>query len=239
MKQNNPNSIPIINRIESLSEKSGWAVLCTYILALALVSFFHEPWFDEAQSWLIARDMPIKDIMFYMPHYEGHPPLWHMYLAIFAKSKMPYELGLSIATILINAIAMGLLIFKAPFKKIIRYTIPFTYFFFYAYGVVGRCYSLTMLGFVVLAISYASRNTRPFTYVLSMMLICASSAYGIVLCAGIAIVWVGQILHETKLKAIIKDRRFYALLVLFTFVDNFFYRFFLNNHGTNKNIISP
>lgn len=29
--------------------------LIIYLLGVCTVSFFHEPWFDEAQSWAIAR----------------------------------------------------------------------------------------------------------------------------------------------------------------------------------------
>ena len=211
----------LTNRIENFNDNLGWGVLGLYIASLAVISFFHEPWFDEAQSWLIARDMQIKDIIFYMPHYEGHPPLWHLYLVPFAKSGMPYELGIKLAAIIINIIAVWLIIFKAPFKKVIRYTIPFTYYFFYLYGVVSRCYSLTMLGFVLLAMTYKERNTKPYRFVLSMMLICASTAYGILFCAGIAIIWLFEIVKEGKLKGFIprfiKDKRFTALLLLLVF----------------------
>ena len=34
--------------------------LIIYLLGVCTVSFFHEPWFDEAQSWAIARSGTIK-----------------------------------------------------------------------------------------------------------------------------------------------------------------------------------
>ena len=60
---------------------------------------FHEPWFDEAQSWAIARSGTIKEILFEIPHYEGHPPLWHLILVPFAKLGAPYELSLAAVNI--------------------------------------------------------------------------------------------------------------------------------------------
>jgi len=42
--------------------------------------YFHEPWFDEVQAWMIARCATIKELLTVIPHYEGHPPLWHMIL---------------------------------------------------------------------------------------------------------------------------------------------------------------
>lgn len=42
--------------------------LIIYLLGVCTVSFFHEPWFDEAQSWAIARSGTIKEILFEIPH---------------------------------------------------------------------------------------------------------------------------------------------------------------------------
>ena len=189
-----------------------------YLLALAAVTYFHEPWFDEIQAYLIARDASIMDIIFKIPHFEAHPPLWHLYLVPFAKSGMPFELGLKAASIIINSLAIGLFIYKAPFKKIIRYTIPFTYYFFYLYGVVARCYSIALLGFVLMAISYKSRNEKPIFYVLSMLLLCLSSIYGLVFAGALCIVWVWEMVSESGLskflKSLLRDKRTLLLLGL-------------------------
>jgi len=53
---------------------------CCISLFLALFPRFHEPWFDEAQAWQIAKCASLKDILFTIPHYEGHTPLWHLIL---------------------------------------------------------------------------------------------------------------------------------------------------------------
>lgn len=50
--------------------------LAAYVIVVATVMCFHEPWFDEAQAWLIARDCSWREMILERPHYEGHPPLW-------------------------------------------------------------------------------------------------------------------------------------------------------------------
>ncbi len=50
-----------------------------------------------------------------------------------------------------------------------------------------------MLGFVLCALFYKERNEKPFPFVLAMILVCGSSAYGIVLCGGISLVWLYEI----------------------------------------------
>ena len=56
-------------------------VLAAYVIVVGTVMCFHEPWFDEAQAWLIARDCSWWEMILERPHYEGHPPLWWMMLA--------------------------------------------------------------------------------------------------------------------------------------------------------------
>ena len=66
-----------------LSKKVGKAEYITmflYVILLCIVECFHESWFDEVQAWQIARSASLKEILFEVPHYEGHPQLWHLLL---------------------------------------------------------------------------------------------------------------------------------------------------------------
>ena len=121
-------------------------LLCGYILALAAFMYFHEPWYDEAQAWLIARDGSLRDLLFVIPHYEGHPPLWFGILAVFAKAGADFDLTIKLLTLIINAGAMAVLLFRSPFPRVVRAVLPFTYFLFYQHGVICRPYSLLLLG---------------------------------------------------------------------------------------------
>lgn len=194
------------------------AVFGLFMLLSAVVSYFHEPWLDEAQSWMIGRDASYFDMIFVLPHYEGHPPLWWLILSVPAKLGMPYELSLGIVMLIISGCTASLIIFRSPFCGAMRLTLPFTYFFFYQYGILARPYGLLILGFMLAAMSYKDRNEKPFRFALSLALICGTSAFGILLSGGIAMAWCMEILNEYKLKGIftkfIKTRRFAALLVL-------------------------
>lgn len=206
-------------KIEATDNRWLWAVLILYVVSIAIISAYHEPWFDEAQSWMIARDASYHDMIFYIPHYEGHPPLWWLYLSLFAKTGVPYELGLKTAAILLNTVAMGILLFKAPFPKIVRCVIPFTYFFFYQYGVISRCYSLLMLGFILMALFWKDRDEKPFKVIVTMCLVCCSTAYGLLLCGGLTLVWLGQIIKriiskQLKIKDFFLSKTFLAMFLL-------------------------
>lgn len=47
-------------------------VLPAVVLAFAVLAYIiggvHEPWSDEAQAWLIARDASLYDLLFVLPH---------------------------------------------------------------------------------------------------------------------------------------------------------------------------
>ena len=192
------------NRINNKNIKIEWIIWGMYVCLLIFISIFHEPWFDEAESWQIARCAPLKEIILEIPHYEGHPPLWHLILSIPAKLNMPYEISLKGVGIIFSSITTYFIVFKSPFKKIIRCVLPFTYFIFYQYGVVVRTYCVMGLVFMLMAVTFKKKEDHPFRFIISLLLLCFTSAYGIVIAAGIAIAWGIDIISENGLIESIK-----------------------------------
>lgn len=188
----------LCDRLEAISGKKPEhiALLC-YLILRGLMILVHEPWFDEALAWLIARDSSISEILFTAPHYEGHPSLWHLVLMPLAKLGAPFELSLGSVSLIFSGLAMALFIYKAPFRRMVRLLMPFTYFCFYQFGVVGRPYCMVMLAIVLMALTYGKRDTHPGKFVLSMWFLCITCAYGLVIAGGVCIVW----LIEMFLKA--------------------------------------
>lgn len=195
--------------------------LIIYLLGVCTVSFFHEPWFDEAQAWAIARSGTIKEILFEIPHYEGHPPLWHLILVPFAKLGAPYELSLAAVNIFFMTLAVAVLLFKSPFPKLIRCLLPFNFFLFYQYGVISRPYCIFVLAIFLAAVCYKNRNEHPLKYLLCLALMCAVHSYGIMIAGGLCIVWLIEIFIEYKksgkLAGILKDRRCWLMFCLLVF----------------------
>ena len=75
-------------------KKLEWSILVLFAVSYIIITIFHEPWFDEAQAWQLAKNVSLKDLFLETPHYEGHPPLWWLILAIPAKLGVSFELGL-------------------------------------------------------------------------------------------------------------------------------------------------
>ncbi len=175
------------------------SVLVLYAALLITVISFHEPWFDEAESWLIARDASYRDMIFTNPHYEGHPPLWWLLLSVPAKLGVPYEPGLKTVQVIFAVLGAALVLFKSPFSLWVRSLLPFTYFLFFQYGVLSRPYSVMLCAFCLAAITWEERNGRPYRFCLSLCLLCLTSAYGILIAGGIALPWLFEILKAGTL----------------------------------------
>ena len=197
-----------------------WAVLVLFAALLTLVSVFHEPWFDEAQSWQIAKCASLRDILLEIPHNEGHPPLWHLILLIPAKLGVPFEPGLKCVGLLISTAAVAVLLFCSPFPRPVKLLLPFSYFIFYQYGVIVRPYGLMFLSFYLLAIAFRTRSEKPWRFFFALLFLCLCSAYGLVFAGGVSLVWLAEIFAQHRsgrgysLKGLVRDRRVHALLVL-------------------------
>jgi len=202
--------------------KSGkrpeYIVFFLFIIAYCVISSFHEPWFDEAQAWQIAKCADLKEILFELPHYEGHPPLWHLILAIPAKSGLSFEIGLKLTGLLITSLSAALMLFRSKLPRAARLLLPFSYFFFYQYGVIVRPYCLMLLVMLVLGKEFNSRKEHPWRILGLLILLCLTSAYGIVFAGGIAICMLWELCGEKGIKNVLRgmpyDSRPQSLAVL-------------------------
>lgn len=178
--------------------RAEWLAFGLFIVLYIFISVFHEPMYDEAQAWMIARDASWWELLFEVPHYEGHPPFWHLILAVFAKCGVPFEIGLRIPGAFFCITAVGILIFRSPFPKTVKCLLPFTYYIFFRYSIVVRPYCMTMLGMFLVAGLYKNKHNKPFGFMAALMLLCASSAYGMVFAAGICVVWIIELFAQNK-----------------------------------------
>lgn len=186
-----------------------------FLISAALCLFgiyHHEAWFDEAQSYLIARDESVWDIIFSVPHYEGHPPLWHLVLKLVISLGVPYELTLQSVQFVTFITALFLVEFKSPFSLPVKALIPASYFFAYQYGVISRPYAMLMCFFLITAICYKKRFEKPFVYMLCLMFMCLCHSYGLAVAGGliisdIIIMWTEVKKPSALVKKIISEKK--------------------------------
>ena len=166
--------------IEKIKENKDIVIILIYMFITFLVTvFFHENWRDEAQAWMIARDLDFIGIIKQMI-YEGHPPLWHIILMLFTKLGFPYR-TLNFISLSIMWLTAYIVIKKAPFRPITKALILFSSGFIYYYPTIARSYCLIPLAITLIAIYYPTRNKNKIKYVLSILLL----AYTHVLMLGL------------------------------------------------------
>jgi hypothetical protein len=155
--------------------------LAFYAIVVAAAISHHEPWPDEAHSWLLARDASLFDLWTRLLHYEGTPGLWQTLLHVLASLRLPYA-SLNAASGLLGITAAWLLVRYSPLPLPIRLLLPFTFFLCYQYAVIARSYSAIPVLLFACAIFYKNRAVA-FTAALSLLALV--SLHGLVLSACI------------------------------------------------------
>jgi hypothetical protein len=103
---------------------------------LPAVSWYHEPWADEAQAWLLCRDSSLLELLWERLRYEGHPSLW--YLILYVPSKLlPYG-SMRVIAVLIFTTSIAVVVFRSPFPRSIAALLPFMFFVSHQYSMIAK-----------------------------------------------------------------------------------------------------
>lgn len=170
-------------------------VMIAYAIIGAIIVCFHEPFRDEAQAWLIARDTNIIE-MFSLAKYEGSPMLWHCLVNILTTLGLPY-ISINIMHLLLNLITVYLLNKYAPFNKYIKLGITFSHMLAYQYLAIARSYILVPLLLCVIAIIYEKRHEKTLLYCSLLVLLQNVCLYSVPIALSL---FVSYILEKIKLK---------------------------------------
>ena len=126
-----------------------------YIVAGIILLIHHEPWRDEANTWLIAKNLNIFQL-FDEIRVDGNPCFYYLFLFPFAKSGLPYIFN-NIISFSISVVTSYLLIYKTKFNNILLILIICSSLFIYYGGIFGRSYCMVNLLFVLIMIFFEGR----------------------------------------------------------------------------------
>ncbi len=159
-------------------------VAAAYALLVSVTILRHEPWADEAQAWLLARDAGLWDIWVHLMHYEGSPGLWQTLLHALVGIGLPYS-AYNFVSGALGFAAAWMLIRYAPLPLAIRLLLPFTYYLCYQYAVVARSYALLAPLMFATALVFERAAQKPFLFSALLCLIAGVSVHGVVISACI------------------------------------------------------
>jgi hypothetical protein len=160
----------------SLRALAPWALFAAWCTVTLVTVFHHEPWRDEADTWLVARDLSLGDIWKLAP-YVGTPILWHLLEVPFAKLGFAYGWQEALHWPIAACVA-AVITFRSPFSLLTRALLLFSYWFLYEYTVVARCYALTNLFIVLACLLYAKRREGSVALALVVAGAANSSPFG-------------------------------------------------------------
>ena len=175
---------------------SGFAIdwrvlaLACFTAWVLVVGSHHEPWFDEAQSWLLARDNSLWTLLADRLRYEGSPGLWHVVLWFAIRAGLPYsQIHLIPAAFAVAGVAVVL--WRAPFPALLRVGLLASYFFGYQLSVLARSYCMELLLVPLAACCFADRVERPLRYVILIGLLGNTNTYSLAAAGvmGLELTW--------------------------------------------------
>jgi len=197
--------------------RNNWVlhlVFLVYTVLIILVASKHEPWADEAQAWLQARDSSLWTLLFRNLHYEGHPPLWHLVLMLPSRL-LPYG-SMKVVSVLFAAAGTYVFLRYSPFPKIMKVLLPFSYFPFYQYGVIARCYVLVPLLLFLIARIYRDKVSKVYHFVLLLCLLANVCAYTTLMAVSIMFVHLvdlAKMRSELSRDVVMRQIKAYAVFV--------------------------
>ena len=163
------------------------ATVAVYCGVILVGVSHHEPWADEAQAWLLSRDLGYRYLVFHQLAYEGHPPLWYTILWLANHwLHLPYQ-ALGWIGGLCAIAGCWFFCRYSPLPTFIRVLFPFTYFMAFQYAIVARPYVLLPLFTFMAAHFFAAADRRPWRFVATASALSLLSASGVMIANGLIV----------------------------------------------------
>ena len=189
-------------------------VLLAYSAIVVWTIQYHEKWADEAQAWLIARDLNLGTIWFNELRYEGSPGLWHtiLWVAQHVFHAKYDALGYIGAAFAIAGAAV--LIFWAPFPRMVRWPLAFTYVMVYQYAVIARPYTLLpLLAFCAALLFKDLEHPERLTVVL--VLLALLTFHGTILAGCLGLAYLAEAYrHREELQPNVRKRYVFSTIAM-------------------------
>ena len=171
-----------------LKEERPFALLltCAYAAIVVVVCLHHEPWRDEADPWLAARDMSLPELFRWLGP-AGTPGLWYLLLMPLAKLGLPY-VSMSLLHASLAIAAAGVIAFFAPLPRIFKVLILFSRFLLYEYAIIARSYVLTFLLLMLIAVVMTRQKRRDWLLGMLLFLLFNTNVHSFCIAAAICFV---------------------------------------------------
>lgn len=184
-------------------------VLSLYLLLGFIGIHHHEMWRDEVEAWLVARDNSPPQIINHL-RTVAHPALWYLILKIIQQVSLnPFIM--QVVHLLIGGSVVYVLVRYAPFSRVQKVLLAFSYFIFYEYGIISRNYSLAVLFIFIICALCGKPKKNYYLIGLCIFLLCNSNTLGIVIAGGLVLYLVAEYYQRTRLDEDINATRIFVV----------------------------
>lgn len=156
---------PVVSPETAAGELNARRAMYAGVAAFLCVALFqqigiwtHVAWGDEIQAAILARDSNTLSDWYWNFRYEGHPPLWHVYLKGWLLIGLDPIDALRARVALVSLIAMALIFFASPFPLHLKILIGLSEPILFQFGVVSRSYSLGVMLLFAAAAAWRARG---------------------------------------------------------------------------------
>lgn len=175
----------------------------------------HEMWRDELLIWLFARDSNSLPELFVNTNTEGHPMIW--YVLVFLISKLtgtPFFMQLF--NLLLGTASVFVILKFAPFPKIQKTLLCFSYFILYEYTIISRSYALEFLFIFIFCALYEKRKNNYTWLSIILFLLSNTNLYGTIIAACLGLTLILELIWGNYLPD--NSVRFNYKILLFVFI---------------------
>lgn len=168
-----------------------FAVIVTALYAIIVFTgiFHHEPWRDEIQAWLIARDSHSIPALFQNMKFEGHPALWHLLLfGLTAVTDNPFSMQLLHGVFAVATIY--LFVRYIPLDRVQKILFACGYFLIFEYSVIARDYLPGIFFMFLFMILYQVPKRNNVYLGVTLFLMANSNVYALIIAICLLMVWV-------------------------------------------------
>ena len=188
-----------------------WLVFAAVTLVMV---WFHEPWRDEAQAYLVARDNTLIGLILHMKD-ESQFLLWYLFTWPFARLFGLPIFWINLLHWALSCSTAYLVVRRAPFRFLTRAAMIFGVLFAFEFTVVARHYAAGVFLLAVLLMNWRERFRHPVLYACGIAL-CASANLPVWACLGGLCCTIG---YEVIVRRLWSRRVFASMLVcVFGFV---------------------
>ena len=174
------------NSILRRDNKSIWLYpfFALFFLLSLFLSLHHTPWRDEAQAWLMARDLSPWGLFLEARH-DGHPILWHLCLKLIQAFGINY-VGMMFLNWAFITIAIWLLFYRSTLPLLARIAFAFSPICLLQMSCNARNYAIAAALTFIAATLYRNAEKKPILFSVVLALLASTNVYAAAVFVGIS-----------------------------------------------------